>query len=78
MKRLIFIVIAFTLLLEGISQEATRWRGPSGDGVYAESGLLKQWPDNGPEVLWTYEELGQGHSSAIVSNGSVYTSGMLD
>ncbi len=78
MKRLIFIVIAFALLSEGISQEATRWRGPSGDGVYAESGLLKQWPDNGPEVLWTYEELGQGHSSAIVSNGSVYTSGMVD
>ncbi len=78
MKRLILIAIAFTLFSEGFSQEASRWRGPSGNGVYDESGLLKQWPVNGPEVLWAFEELGQGHSSVIVSNGSVYTSGMID
>ncbi len=78
MKRLILIAIAFIFFSEGFSQEASRWRGPSGNGVYDESGLLKQWPANGPEVLWSFEELGQGHSSAIVSNGSVYASGMID
>ncbi len=78
MKRLILIAIAFILLSNGFSQEATRWRGPSGNGVYNETGLLKQWPANGPEILWTFEELGQGHSSAIVSNGYIYTSGLLD
>jgi outer membrane protein assembly factor BamB len=78
MKRLILVAIAFILYSVGFSQEASRWRGPSGNGVYDESGLLKQWPANGPEVLWSFEELGQGHSSVIVSRGSVYTSGMID
>jgi outer membrane protein assembly factor BamB len=40
--------------------------------------LLKQWPAGGPEVLWSFEELGKGHSSAIVDNGFVYTTGMID
>jgi len=78
MKGLILIVFAFILVSEGVSQDATRWRGPSGDGVYPESGLMKQWPANGPEILWAFEALGQGHSSAIVSNGYVYASGMID
>jgi len=78
MKGLIILLTAFIFLTAGFSQEASRWRGPSGDGIYPESGLLKQWPANGPEILWTYEELGQGHSSAIVSKGFIYTSGMTD
>lgn len=58
------------------AQEATSWRGPTRDGIYPESGLLKQWPAGGPEILWSYEDLGQGHSSAIVDQGFVYTTGM--
>jgi outer membrane protein assembly factor BamB len=66
-----------TLLISASAQNATRWRGPTSDGIYPESGLLKQWPADGPEILWSYEELGQGHSSAIVDQGFVYTSGMI-
>ena len=74
-----FSIILTTLLLFNIqAQEPTRWRGPSGDGIYPETGLLKQWPTNGPEILWSYENLGQGHSSAAVSSGFVYTSGMIE
>jgi len=78
MNRLILLVIAFVLIPEASSQEATRWRGPSGNGIYPESGLLKQWPSSGPEILWAYEELGKGHSSAVVTGGFVYSSGMVD
>jgi len=38
--------------------------------------LLKKWPANGPEILWSFEDLGQGHSSAIVDQGFIYTTGM--
>ncbi len=72
------IILTTLLLLNVQAQEPTRWRGPSGDGIYPETGLLKQWPANGPEILWSYENLGQGHSSAAVSNGFVYTSGMIE
>lgn len=74
-----FGIILITLLLFNVqAQEPTRWRGPSGDGIYPETGLLKQWPANGPEILWSYENLGQGHSSAAVSRGFIYTSGMIE
>ena len=68
------ICILFT---DGFAQEPTSWRGPTRDGHYPETGLLKQWPAGGPEILWSFEELGQGHSSAIVEQGFVYTTGMI-
>lgn len=77
MKRLIILIGIFTLLGNGFAQDATIWRGPSGDGHYPETGLLKQWPAGGPQILWSFEELGQGHSSAIVAQGFVFTTGMI-
>ena len=47
-------------------------RGPSYDGVSAETGLADVWPVPGPPQLWT-RELGQGHSGFIVAQGRVYT-----
>ncbi len=77
MKRLITILAICTLLIDGFTQEPTNWRGPSRDGHYPETGLLKQWPAGGPEIIWSFEDLGQGHSSAIVDQGFVYTTGMI-
>ena len=65
-------------MAEGFSQEPTSWRGPDRDGIYPETGLLKQWPAGGPEIIWSYEDLGQGHSSAIVDQGFVFTTGMIN
>jgi outer membrane protein assembly factor BamB len=78
MRRLISIIALTTLLLDLSAQMPTSWRGPTRDGIYAETGLLKQWPAGGPEILWSFEELGQGHSSAIVDQGFVYTTGMIN
>jgi len=78
MNRLVCVILALSLFGVGFSQVPTIWRGPAGDGIYPESGLLKEWPADGPEILWSYNTLGQGHSSAIAANGFVYTSGMTD
>ncbi|MCB8999657.1 MAG: PQQ-binding-like beta-propeller repeat protein [Bacteroidales bacterium] len=58
------------------AQISTHWRGPDSNGSYAESGLLTSWPSTGPEIAWSFNELGQGFSSAVSSGNSVYTSGM--
>lgn len=78
MVKVINILLAAVIFLNIQAQEPTRWRGPSADGIYTETGLLKQWPAGGPEILWSYEQLGQGHSSTAVTNGFVYTTGMID
>ena len=77
MKRLMTFVLLSGMILAGFSQVPTRWRGESGNGIYNETGLMKKWPPAGPEVLWTYEQLGVGHSSPVVSQGYLYASGML-
>jgi len=77
MKQLIVLIAICTLSGNGLAQDATIWRGPSGNGHYPETGLLKQWPAGGPQILWSFEELGQGHSSAIVDQGFVFTTGMI-
>lgn len=60
------------------SQEVAQWRGPDRDGIYPETGLLRVWPDGGPQLLWHYDELGTGHSSAVVAGERVYTAGILN
>ena len=37
-----------------------QWRGPNRDGKSEDKGLLKKWPQDGPELLWSKEELGAG------------------
>ena len=77
-KRTLFflIVISFGVSISK-AQEPTVWRG-DGNGVYSETGLLKAWPEDGPEILWAYEGLGEGHSSPVFANDQIYISGMVD
>lgn len=49
-----------------------RYHGPDNNGISKETGLLKEWPEGGPKVLWT-QTLGQGYSSVAVAKGRVYT-----
>ncbi len=80
MKLRIFLipfVISLILSLTALAQEPTRWRGPLSNGIYEETGLLKVWPAAGPEIIWSFNELGQGHSSAVASGDFIYTTGMI-
>ena len=54
----------------------SQWRGDNRDGVYGETGLLKRWPADGPKLLWKYEGLGHGYTSAAIANGKIYITGL--
>ena len=50
-----FLIIC--LLLYGVVSIAgatdwPQWRGPNRNGISQEVGLLKEWSDSGPQVLW--------------------------
>jgi outer membrane protein assembly factor BamB len=47
-------------------------RGPTYDGVSAETGLLDRWPSDGPLVLWS-ADLGHGYSGFAAHAGRVFT-----
>lgn len=76
--------VVFAGLLIAVSFEAAaqananwpQWRGPNRDGISKETGLLKQWPEGGPALLWKASGAGYGYSSFSVANGRLYTMGL--
>ena len=52
--------------------------GPNRDGHSPDQGLLKQWPEAGPPLLWKVDNIGPGWSSMAVVDGLVYTTGNAD
>lgn len=55
-----------------------RFHGPKGDNLSTETGLLKNWPKEGPRLLWTAKGLGHGYASVSLAGGLLYTSGNKD
>ncbi len=70
--------LLFTAIITGSvnSQIAHNWRGPERQGIYHETGLLQQWPASGPEMVWSFENLGEGFTSPVFANGRIYITGM--
>jgi outer membrane protein assembly factor BamB len=77
MKSVSFITLCLVFSIVS-AQESTKWRGPTADGIYPETGLLKEWPESGPEILWYNSEIGKGFSSPVFAKGKIYVSGMID
>jgi len=77
------LLVATVLLLSAgytaLAQSAgdwPQWRGPNRDGISKETGLLKQWPAEGPPLAWKANGAGRGYSSFSISNGKLYTMGL--
>lgn len=75
------IAVALWLILDtsqANSESWPQWRGQHRDGKSPETGLLKEWPAEGPTLLWRAQGVGKGHASMAVSNGFLYTTGMVE
>src|SRR5204863_1671533 len=63
------------------SLSAADWpafRGPNRDGLSTETGLLKQWPKDGPKQVWTAKNLGLGFGTPSVAEGKIFGIGTRD
>ncbi|MBS0000271.1 MAG: PQQ-binding-like beta-propeller repeat protein [Cyclobacteriaceae bacterium] len=69
-----FLMMAWPV--KDFAQTPTRWRGPHQSGFYPETGLLKKWPEKGPQMQWHFDELGVGYSAPSFANNRIYISGM--
>jgi outer membrane protein assembly factor BamB len=49
-----------------------QWRGPHRNGVSTETGILTEWPSEGPKALWE-QKTGDGFASVAVAKGRVFT-----
>ncbi|HNX79920.1 MAG TPA: hypothetical protein PKJ24_08550, partial [Prolixibacteraceae bacterium] len=66
----------YSSLLSG--QTIYQWRGPERSGIYPESGLLKSWPQNGPELLWSAEMIGNGFAAPVVTPEKLFINGEME
>ena len=72
----ISLVVLLFLSVTIFGQTPTKWRGPLANGIYPDKGLMKSWPAEGPQVIWTFEGLGQGFSSPVFTKENIFVSGM--
>ncbi len=49
-----------------------QWRGPNRDGHSPETGLLQEWPETGPRLLWQVNNVGAGYSTPSVVGDRIY------
>lgn len=52
-----------------------QWQGPNRDGKSADTGLLKEWPKEGPALAWKIKGLGGGYSAPAVAAGRIFGMG---
>src|SRR5881392_2825762 len=69
-------VLALTLLAQrGLCAgnfDWPQWQGPDRTAHSKETGLLKEWPKDGPPLAWKVKGLGGGDSMPSVAAGRIY------
>jgi outer membrane protein assembly factor BamB len=83
LRRVTLCHLFFVLLAACLSAQVfaaadwPQWQGPNRDAKSVETGLLKQWPKDGPQLLWKAERLGDGYSTVSIADGLIYTTGTI-
>lgn len=75
-----FRFVAFALVvaalplnhIQGARFNWPQWQGPDRTAHSRETGLLKEWPKDGPPLAWKVKGLGGGDSAPSVANGRIY------
>jgi len=69
---LVSVLVCLVLTASAWTQGFPQWRGPNRDGHSDEKGLLKEWPKEGPKLLWQVNDLGSGYATPSVAGGRIY------
>lgn len=54
------------------------FHGPGRTNISREHGLLSQWPEAGPPLLWSFEKCGRGYAGVVIAEDKVFTAGDVD
>ena len=77
-KKILIGIAAVLFSINAMSQSVIEWRGVGRTGIYPEPGLLKEWPVNGPGLLWSVTNLPMGYSSVSIANNTLFVTGRKD
>src|SRR5262245_18722014 len=63
---------AFLFHFPASADDWTQWQGPNRNVISKETGLLKEWPKDGPPLAWRINTLGGGDSAPAVAAGRIF------
>jgi outer membrane protein assembly factor BamB len=76
MKRTISVAAAAVCTIAALqAADWPQWQGTDRTRISKETGLLKQWPSNGPGVVWQAGGLGSGYGSMAIAGDRVFVQG---
>ncbi len=65
------IIILLLSVSNNLAQDWPQYLGPYRNSTSDQKGILRSWPDGGPEVLWT-AGIGIGYGGPVIKDGKVY------
>jgi outer membrane protein assembly factor BamB len=71
-QKMLFLAIAsFLYIAASNAQEWPQYLGPNGNSSSPQKNILRSFPQNGPEVVWT-ANVGIGFGGPVIKGGKVY------
>ena len=74
----LLLILATVFLVQNSQGQKVHWRGENSCGIYNETGLLKEWPEEGPKKILATEGIGAGWGSVIMCENIMYAVGKRD
>src|SRR5262245_40816769 len=68
----VLLCLSVSTSAQNVTSDWPQWRGPERNGISQEKGLLKEWPKDGPKLLWQVNEIGDGYSTPAVVGSRIY------
>ena len=65
------LIILLICTSNSFAQDWPQFLGPERNSTSPQKNILRSWPENGPEVLWSVN-VGIGYGGSVVKDGKVY------
>lgn len=69
------VCLTLTCALVAAGPDWPQFRGANRDDISPDTGLLKEWPKDGPPVLWKAAGIGSGYAGVSVVGDKIFTMG---
>ena len=70
-------LVGISLVVEkSAGDDWLQWRGANRADRSNETGLLQQWPEDGPKQQWLFDQAGLGYAGFSIVDGNLYTMGL--
>ncbi|MGB4291349.1 MAG: PQQ-binding-like beta-propeller repeat protein, partial [Bacteroidales bacterium] len=65
------VTMFFAIAIYAVAQDWPQIFGPNRNNISPQKGLLRLWPEKGPQVLWSVD-VNPGYGGPVVKDGKVY------